>query len=151
MSLDVYLTEKIGEPDREAATRMIFVREDGQTREITRAEWDERYSGIEPVSVESGRDGEVYWANITHNLNTMADEAGIYKELWRPDEIGITHARQLIAPLADGLGRLRSDPAKFKRFNPKNGWGDYNGLVRFVAGYLQACREHPNAEVSASR
>ena len=33
-----------------------------------------------------------YSANITHNLGKMAEEAGIYKHLWRPEEIGITKA-----------------------------------------------------------
>lgn len=32
---------------------------------------------------------DVFWANITHNLGRMADEAGIYKHLWRPEEIGM--------------------------------------------------------------
>ena len=29
----------------------------------------------------------------------MADEAGIYKYLWSPEEIGITKAEQFIEPL----------------------------------------------------
>lgn len=28
---------------------------------------------------------DVYWANITRNLNKMASEAGIYEALWRPE------------------------------------------------------------------
>lgn len=49
---------------------------------------------------------EVFGSNITHNLGEMAEEAGIYKHLWRPEEIGITKADQLIAPLREGLARL---------------------------------------------
>ena len=30
--------------------------------------------------------------NITHNLNKMASELGVYEHLWRPDEIGVTKA-----------------------------------------------------------
>jgi len=41
----------------------------------------------------------VYDANITHNLGEMADEAGVYKHLWRPEEIGLTKAAELIEPL----------------------------------------------------
>lgn len=150
MSLDVYLTESAPGIDREAK-RMIFIREDGQTKEISLAEWNERYPDREPVTIESDYDGQVYAANITHNLNTMAEAAGIYKELWRPDEIGVTHACQLISPLADGLGALKSDPYKFRLLNPANGWGNYEGLINFVERYLGACREHPNATVSVSR
>lgn len=94
---------------------------------------------------------EIYNRNITHNLNTMAGEAGIYKHLWRPDEIGITKAGELIEPLKAGLALLKSDPARFKAFNPSNGWGDYEGLVAFVADYLDACEKNPDADIEISR
>jgi hypothetical protein len=97
------------------------------------------------------RPTHIYDRNITHNLNRMAEEAGIYKELWRPDEIDVTHARQLIAPLRAGLERLKADPDRFRKLNPSNGWGSYEGLVQFVEEYLGACEENPDAEVSVSR
>jgi hypothetical protein len=151
MSLDVYLTLP-GAPPRE--TSGIFVRESGSVRELTREEWDERYPGREPVVAtipETDEPTEVFSANITHNLNSMAGAAGIYEHLWRPDEIGITKAGQLIEPLRAGLAMLQAEPDRFKALNPANGWGDYDGLVRFVANYLAACEESPDAEVRVSR
>jgi len=96
-------------------------------------------------------DGEVYWANITHNLNTMAGHAGIYKYLWRPDEIGVTKARELIEPLRAGLRDLTERPTYFEGFNAENGWGKYEHFVPFVAKYLEACIAHPDARVNVSR
>jgi hypothetical protein len=93
----------------------------------------------------------VFDYNITHNLGAMADEAGIYKHLWRPEEIGITKAEQLIEPLTSGLALLKSQPDRFKQHNPENGWGSYEGLVRFVEQYLAACIENPDALVEADR
>jgi hypothetical protein len=92
-----------------------------------------------------------YSANITHNLNTMADKAGIYKQLWRPDEIRVTKASELIIPLTEGLKKLKASPDKYKKFNPDNGWGDYEGLVEFVKNYLEACTQYPDANVTVSR
>ena len=92
-----------------------------------------------------------YDANITHNLNEMAGAAGIYQHLWRPDEIGVTKAKHLLDPLTRGLALLKSDPAKFKKFDAPNGWGIYEHFVPFVEKYLAACREHPDAAVSVSR
>lgn len=146
MSLDVYLEGAVSN----SAGTGIFVRESGEMRELTRAEWDEKFPDREPV-VSLAEPERCYWANITHNLNTMADMAGIYQALWRPEEIGVTTAAQLIPLLRDGLTKLRAEPEKFKAFNPKNGWGDYDGLVRFVAGYLEACEVNPTATVRASR
>ena len=103
------------------------------------------------IYLEAVRPTEVYWANITHNLGTMAGEAGIYKHLWRPEEIGITKAHQLIVPLTEGLARLRADSAKYRAFNPPNGWGSYEGLVEFVEAYLNACGREPDADVRVCR
>lgn len=93
----------------------------------------------------------LYSDNITHNLTAMADMAGIYALLWRPDEFGITHAHQIIAPLERGLIWLVCNKAKAEEFNAKNGWGKWENLVRFCADYLQACKDHPEAQVSVSR
>jgi hypothetical protein len=149
MSLDVYLSMK-GAAQKHGAG--IFIREGGATKELTRAEWDERFPDREPVVVMgSESDDEVYSANITHNLNTMADAAGIYYHLWRPEELGITKASQLIEPLRTGLQLLQSDPERFKTYNPSNGWGSYEGLVSFVSKYLAACGQYPDADVRACR
>lgn len=150
MSLDVYLS--LRGVQNLPSGGIIFIREDGRIKEISRAEWNERFPEREPAIVNlPSDDDEVYSSNITHNLNQMAREAGIYKYLWRPDEIGINKAAQLIDPLRAGLELLKSDPARFKKFNPENLWGTYEGLVRFVENYLQACVSYPSAEVRVSR
>lgn len=116
-------------------------------------QWDRAFPGQEPVVLTTEADVNtcVYEANITHNLSKMADAAGIYKHLWRPEEIGVTKAGELIAPLTDGLGRLKSDPAKYEQFNASTGWGLYKHFVPFVEQYLRACEQYPNALISVSR
>lgn len=153
MSLDVYLDM----PSDGAETKLpegsgIFIRRDGSTVEISREEWDELYPDRDPCVVKpEARSRHVYSANITHNLNKMAGEAGIYEHLWRPDELGIKKAKELIEPLKTGLALLQSEPERFKAFNPSNGWGTYEGLCQFVADYLSACISCPEAEVSVWR
>lgn len=181
MSLDVYLTMRGAKVPSGGSG--IYVREGGRTVEISREEWDRRYPGREPTTLEhDDEDDKVFTANITHNLNTMAGEAGLYEALWRPvwlvdpeigeridaqAEAGNYHeaggafeleggfrtilARELIDTLDSGLSLLKSDPERFKRFNPENGWGSYEGLVEFVEDYLDACRQYPDAEVSVWR
>ena len=94
---------------------------------------------------------DLYWANITHNLNTMANKAGIYEALWRPEEIGKTKAGELIEILEKGLIKLKSRPEYFKQFNASNGWGMYEHFVPFVEEYLNACKEYPEAIIRISR
>lgn len=96
-------------------------------------------------------DHQHYWRNITHNLGAMAREAGIYQAVWRPEEVGVTRADQLIDPLRKGLATLKDNPDKFRAFNAENGWGDYDGLVEFVNEYLHACIDFPKTYVRVSR
>ena len=94
---------------------------------------------------------ECFSANITHNLGEMAGKAGIYKHLWRPEELGITKAGQLIKPLEAGLKKMKKNPKKFEKYNSPNGWGLYENFVPWIEKYLSACKEFPEAEVSVSR
>lgn len=149
MSLDVYLRIENTKTENGSG---IFIRENGQVKEISLAEWDKKFPNTEPVYVISDDiDNEVYWRNITHNLNKMADEAGIYDCMWQPRENGLDYAYQLIELLQTGLEKLKENPMYYKQFNPPNGWGDYDGFVEFVEDYLRACKKYPTASVYTSR
>lgn len=89
--------------------------------------------------------------NITHNLGKMADAAGIYKHIWRPEEIEITKAGQLIQPLTEGLVKLADNPEYYMQFNALNGWGKYSDLVSFVSNYLADCARYPDATIHVWR
>ena len=151
MSLDVYLTME--DSSGQQATECIYIRENGQNREISREEWERRYPGRVPVTTvaDTMETGTVYSANITHNLGTMANHAGLYDCMWRPDEHGMEYAHQIIEPLRKGLVLLVNDRKRYETLNPSNGWGDYDGLVNFVTRYLKACEEFPEATISVSR
>jgi hypothetical protein len=92
-----------------------------------------------------------YWSNITHNLGKMADEAGIYYALWKPEEIGAKQAKDIIPILEKGLADLRARPEWYEQFNAPNKWGLYCDFVPFVEKYLGACRAHPDATIYISR
>lgn len=149
MSLDVHLTIPT---EVEAKGSGVFIREEGQTRELRLDEvktYFPDYNGsvVEQVHVTS----EVFSANITHNLGNMASEAGIYEYVWRPEELGIMKAKELIEPLKAGIAELKRNPIKYKQFNPSNGWGSYDIFVPWLEKYLVACEEYPEAEITVSR
>lgn len=103
------------------------------------------------VSLSAKRDVEVYTSNITHNLNSMAQAAEVYQALWRPEELGVSKAADLIPFLEKGLENLINKESEMKKHEPKNGWGTYNSLVNFVENYLDACIENQDAEIRVSR
>jgi len=98
-----------------------------------------------------GNEIEVYESNMTHNLGQMADKAGIYYALWRPEEKGYKKAKDIIKILEKGLKDLKERPEYFKKYNASNGWGMYEHFIPFVEEYLEACKKYPNAEIYVSR
>lgn len=93
----------------------------------------------------------IFGANITHNLTRMADAAGIYGCLWRPDENDFHTAADVIPVLRAGLCKLVSDPAYYKQYDSENGWGLYVHFVPFCIEVLEACIANPDAEIEVSR
>lgn len=96
-------------------------------------------------------DGYVFDYNVTHNLRKMAQEAKLYEVLWRPDENDFETAEQMVPFLKEGLLELVCNEDHYKTLNPDNGWGSYEGLVKFVSKYLNACSQNPTATVEVSR
>lgn len=147
MSLDVYLSD----PTAPEGTprRAIFIRRDGATKEVSREEWDRMYPDREPVTVEV-TDHYLFHANITHNLNKMASECGLYEPLWRPGDLGVTKAGDLCYYLSKGLQVALDESERLSMYNPDNGWGTYEQLVRFTLDYFFACKRFPDAIVEVS-
>ena len=101
---------------------------------------------------EDGEKGsnEIFWANITHNLNKMAEKAGIYEVLWHPYRINVEKAWQAIPIIEEGLKKLKANPDYYQQFDSPNGWGLYIHFVPFVEKVLKACQENPNADIRTS-
>lgn len=150
MSLDIYLRKK-GAAVTAANEECIYIREAGQLKKIPRVEWNERYPDREPYTVRGDDPDLVYHGNITHNMTSMATEAGIYQALWRPEEVSISKTSQLQLMLAEPVLRMIEDPERFKKFDPDNGWGSYEVFLDFLDNLLRACEKWPDAEVSVWR
>lgn len=110
-----------------------------------------RYVSYDKGQTYTEDNEELYSSNITHNLGKMADEAGIYYALWRPEEIGKTKAGDIVELLEAGIADLKARPDYFKQFNSPNGWGMYEHFVPFVEEYLEACKSHPDSIIEVSR
>lgn len=146
MSLDIHIISP--ELIKKKSTG-IFVRIDGQTRELTREEAIKHFSNIDPNGiVEKEIETNEFWhGNITHNLAKMAEECCIgepgtlYDLLWRDEEPN--DVLDYINWLIWALTELKSSPDIYKQFNPSNGWGTYEQLVEFVRSFIHALIDMP--------
>lgn len=105
------------------------------------------------VDVGGDQPEMVTWfeANITHNLNKMATHAGIYEQLWRPEEVDAMLGGDLIEALSRGLQDMKARPDHYRQFEAANGWGTYDQFVPWVEKYLDACVRFPAAAIEISR
>lgn len=94
---------------------------------------------------------EVFWANITHNLNQMADNAGLYDYMWTVLESGLDSPKYVVPYLKEGLRKLRANPDHFRQFEGPGIGDSYEDLVAFVEKYIAACEDYPDATIDVSR
>ena len=103
------------------------------------------------ISLIKTQPTEVFSQNITHNLTAMAEEAGMYKHIWRPDEAGIKTAQELVKPLRLMIEQMEDDPERFRKRESENGWGTYEDFLPWLREYRQACLDFPDATIEADR
>lgn len=94
---------------------------------------------------------DVFDYNITHNLSRMALECMLYYPIWRPEEIEIETAKELIPFLEKGLILLKTKRQELVDLEPCNGWGKYQSLVDLVVLYIEACKNNPESKVKVWR
>jgi len=109
----------------------------------------------------------VWEGNLTYNLSNMLNVAfglvdelegysvaeqvlfkkGVsYVELWEGKTGG-----DCIEGLQYAIDRMEASPDKYKRYNPSNGWGTYEGALKALKEFLVACEEYPRAKVEMWR
>lgn len=103
------------------------------------------------ITLSAVRKTTVFECKVTHNLTTMATEAGLYWVMWHPESAGVAKASDAIPLLRAGVRVLREHPETMKKHNPENGWGNYDVLLGAAQKYLEACEANPDAEVSVWR
>lgn len=81
--------------------------------------------------------------NVTYNLSEMLAEAGMGR--WS-DYIGMS-ATEAAGRWEVTLDTLRSDPERFRKMNPPNGWGTYNGAMTALGSLVDICHDHPKAKI----
>lgn len=118
------------------------------------------YDHLSDVDKANYNDEDHWSANITHNLNQMAMHVPImfkgrpttlYYICWRPEEINASTTDEILPALIDGICYMVHHRFKLMEFNPENGWGTYEGLMKFLLNYKQACEDNPGCTISAYR
>lgn len=85
--------------------------------------------------------------NYTHNVSPMWCAAGVYEVLYESDG---QRAGDTLETLRAGIRDMENHPEKYRAMNPPNGWGGYEGALRFLRDWQAECAKHPNATIRVS-
>jgi hypothetical protein len=89
--------------------------------------------------------------SVTHNLVPMAKACGCYTYVWRPEEVGIHFAYQMLHMLRSAIKYASSNPKILSEHNPYNDWGNYDVFLMFLQDYLKGCERYPATRIHISR
>ena len=90
------------------------------------------------------------WRNYTSNVSGMWYEAlgGVtLGDLLDPEPL----AKDLEPLIRKGISEMMESPEHFRKMNPPNGWGNYEGALEFLIWIADKCREWPTARVRVWR
>jgi hypothetical protein len=87
---------------------------------------------------------DLFDRNITHNVSPMWSRAGVYEALYKSRD---KTAADVVDVVRAGVQTMEREPDEFRKLNPPNGWGDYNGALAFLRAFLTACEAHPKAKI----
>lgn len=155
MSLDLYI--KSNTPVLHRGTG-VYIRDNGETKELTtKQEVLTHFPDINPDDIkESTYESDTYFhLNLTHNLTEMAIKckiisictpktqdifATLYDFLWHPkDNLGISIPNMdYLEDVMECYRKLLEEKDFFKQFNPSNGWGTYEQLLKKTKEYINA-------------
>ena len=112
---------------------------------------------------KDGEDVEIEsYLRITHNLNNVVSELGLllglpyYEVIWIPDELfGLKNGKVPVSLVLGVLPNLIKDLLEFEYcltdYLPSNGYGTFEGLIRFLCNYLKECYTHQEAYIYCCR
>ena len=120
------------------------------------------YDDLSQGDLENFSIDQEWSANITHNLGGMAShvpvklkdgtQTTLYYVCWRPEEIlDKPNTNDVLDLLIQGLMYMIEYRKELLQYESPNGWGTYNGFMKFLLNYKQACEDNPNCKVETDR
>lgn len=94
------------------------------------------------IGIKAKRDVNIYETDVTYNLSKM-----YYKAI--DEELGLRkfngmNCNDAIPILEKAISDMENNKKEYEKFNPENGWGSYEGLLRRFREILEICKNNPD-------
>jgi hypothetical protein len=91
------------------------------------------------------------WVNIGAELNFTSNTSIMIKEVCGsyPSEWNNIKCSEMIDVLYKGINRLKDSPNKYKKYEPRNGYGTVESTIEFLERIKTNCELYPYAKIEA--
>jgi hypothetical protein len=104
--------------------------------------------GLDIVTID--RDGNEHWVEVvcghTYNLTPMWAEA-LPTLMESSRDLDGRKCADLLEALDAGLLDAVKNASKYRKLNPSNGWGDYEGFLEIFIKFVGLCNQYPSGIV----
>lgn len=86
--------------------------------------------------------------NYTHNVREMWIKAGCYDALYSSDG---KKASETLPILNQAILHMSANADEYRKLNPANGWGSYEGALTFLKEWRDFCEQHLDLLIVVSK
>lgn len=98
------------------------------------------------IYITAKRETEIYESNVTYNLAKMyykcIDKEKGFKKL---DGMNCKEALPIVE---NAIRDMLVNADEYRKLNPENGWGSYEGLLETLQGIRRCCQENFDGKIS---
>ncbi len=98
------------------------------------------------INITAKRETEIYESNVTYNLSKMyykcIDKEKGFKKL---DGMNCKKALPIIN---NAIQDMLNNADEYRKLNPENGWGSYEGLLKTLQDMRNCCESNPDGTIN---
>lgn len=100
------------------------------------------------ISISAKREMIIYDTNITYNLADMYYKC-IDKEKGFKKLDGM-NCKEALLIINNAIQEMLNNADDYRKLNPKNGWGSYEGLLKALQEMRNCCENNPDGTIDIS-
>lgn len=98
------------------------------------------------INITAKREIEIYEGNVTYNLADMYYKCIDKEEGFR--KLDGMNCKQALLIINNAIQDMLNNSDEYRKLNPKNGWGSYEGLLKVLQDLRACCENNPDGKIN---
>ena len=97
------------------------------------------------INITAKRETEIYEANVTYNLADMYYKCIDKDKGFR--KLDGMNCKEALPIIENAIKDMLNNADEYRKLNPKNGWGSYEGLLKVLQEMRICCESNPDGKI----